>query len=113
MVAPKGLILLWSGAIVDIPLGFVLCDGNNGTPDLRNRFVVGAGDTYSVNDTGGGTTHTHDFTTDGHTHFTTAGSPWIEPIGELGGISTEQDTGTTDPGSSLPPFYALAFIMKT
>lgn len=47
----KGLICIWSGAIVDIPAGWALCDGNNGTPDLRNKLVIGAGDTYAVDDT--------------------------------------------------------------
>lgn len=46
-----GIICLWEGAIVDIPAGWQLCDGTNGTPDLRNKFVIGAGDTYAVNDT--------------------------------------------------------------
>jgi microcystin-dependent protein len=50
---PSGCILLWSGAENAIPSGFVLCNGSNSTPDLRNRFVVGAGDSYSVNNTGG------------------------------------------------------------
>ena len=50
-----GMIILWSGAEVDIPTGFTLCDGTANTPDLRSRFVVGAGTggNYSVNDTGG------------------------------------------------------------
>lgn len=47
----KGLVCLWSGDIVDIPSGWALCDGNDGRPDLRNRFVIGAGDTYSPDDT--------------------------------------------------------------
>ena len=67
-----GMILLWSGASNAIPSGFVLCDGNNSTPDLRNRFVIGAGNTYSVNDTGGSTTIngnvTHSHSTPNHTH---------------------------------------------
>jgi microcystin-dependent protein len=50
---PSGGIIIWSGASNAIPSGFVLCDGNNSTPDLRNRFIVGAGSTYSVADTGG------------------------------------------------------------
>ena len=50
---PIGAIQLWSGSIPNIPNGWVLCNGSNGTPDLRNRFVVGAGDQYSVNNTGG------------------------------------------------------------
>lgn len=50
---PTGAILLWSGSIGSIPAGYVLCNGNNGTPDLRDRFIVGAGSTYAVNATGG------------------------------------------------------------
>lgn len=49
----QGIILIWSGNIIDIPTGWQLCDGTNGTPDLRNRFVVGAGGTYAVGATGG------------------------------------------------------------
>jgi microcystin-dependent protein len=44
---------MWAGAVIDVPTGWVLCDGTNGTPDLRGRFVVGAGDTYAVDATGG------------------------------------------------------------
>lgn len=47
----KGIICLWGGAIVDIPAGWHLCDGTNGTPDLRDRFVIGAGSTYNPDDT--------------------------------------------------------------
>lgn len=54
----KGIIVMWSGSQSNIPSGWVLCDGNNGTPDLRNRFIVGAGSTYGVNSTGGEATHT-------------------------------------------------------
>jgi hypothetical protein len=50
---PTGAILLWSGSIGSIPAGYVLCNGNNGTPDLRDRFIVGAGSTYAVDATGG------------------------------------------------------------
>ena len=48
-----GMIILWYGNTGNIPTGFVLCDGNNNTPDLRDRFVVGAGSAYSPNNTGG------------------------------------------------------------
>lgn len=50
---PTGLIAMWSGNVVDIPAGWALCDGAGGRPDLRNRFIVGAGDTYAVGNTGG------------------------------------------------------------
>ncbi|AXF42100.1 hypothetical protein STIP37_40 [Synechococcus T7-like phage S-TIP37] len=84
-VVPAGAIILWSGASNAIPSGYVLCDGTNSTPDLRNRFVVGAGNSYSVGDTGGSTSTTlgtsnlpshshstpnHSHTISGHTHST-------------------------------------------
>ena len=50
---PVGSIIPWYGQIADIPNGFVLCNGSNGTPDLRNRFIVGAGNAYSLSATGG------------------------------------------------------------
>ena len=50
---PKGTILPWHGKSSDIPEGFALCDGTKGTPDLRNRFLVGAGSNYALGDTGG------------------------------------------------------------
>jgi len=52
-IFPPGGIIMWSGLISAIPTGWALCDGNNATPDLRDRFIVGAGSTYSINDTGG------------------------------------------------------------
>ncbi|MFD2566064.1 hypothetical protein [Pseudotenacibaculum haliotis] len=48
---PIGLISMWSG--VDIPQGWALCDGTNGTPNLTNRFIVGSGDEYNIGDMGG------------------------------------------------------------
>jgi hypothetical protein len=74
---PSGGIIMWSGSIAAIPSGWVLCNGSNSTPDLRDRFVVGAGSTYAVDATGGSAdatlpTHTHTATstvTDpGHNH---------------------------------------------
>jgi len=74
---PVGGILLWSGSIGSIPAGYALCNGSNGTPDLRDRFVVGAGTTYAVNATGGSAdaivvthTHTTSITDSGHFHDT-------------------------------------------
>jgi hypothetical protein len=87
-VVPKGIILMWSGSITTIPNGWALCDGttHNGvsTPDLRNRFVLGAGSTAfastNVNDVGGSSSitqvpahqHSYSATTDAnsenHTH---------------------------------------------
>jgi len=70
---PSGLISMWSGSIGSIPSGWYLCDGSNGTPNLTDRFVVGAGSTYAVNSTGGSTTAT--LTTNNlpaHTHTATS-----------------------------------------
>lgn len=55
---PQGGIIMWSGSIANTPAGWALCDGLNGTPDLTDRFVVGAGGGYNVNDTGGADTVT-------------------------------------------------------
>ena len=55
---PAGGIIIWSGASNAIPSGWVLCNGSNSTPDLRNRFVIGAGSGYAVNATGGSATKT-------------------------------------------------------
>ena len=113
MKIPTGIIILWSGAIVNIPTGWVLCNGANGTPDLRNRFVIAAGDTYGPDDTGGSVTHTHPFTGDGHTHTHAVGVVIGSGIGHSNLMSTSYATGTTDADGELPPYYALAFIMKT
>ena len=50
---PAGGIIMFSGSLGDLPDGWVLCDGSNGTPDLRDRFVVGAEGAYSQGSTGG------------------------------------------------------------
>jgi len=55
---PRGIILMWNSTSATIPTGFQLCDGSNGTADLRDRFIVGAGTTYSFGATGGANTNT-------------------------------------------------------
>ena len=61
---PSGVIVMWSGTIATVPTGWYLCDGQNGTPNLLDRFIVGAGNLYSMNDTAGSSdavvvSHTH------------------------------------------------------
>lgn len=133
-----GMIMLWSGSIASIPTGWLLCDGTNSTPDLRDRFIVGAGSTYAVNATGGTAdaivvTHTHTATvTDpGHSHTqngfivnTSTGGGYTLNYGTYGtsalntntattGISvTNASTGTSGTNQNLPPYFALAYIMK-
>ena len=110
---PTGVILLWSGSIVSIPSGWVLCDGNNGTPNLQNRFLVGAGDTYTVDETGGNVNHNHDFTGDGHDHNMPGGAFIADGFNFDQETSTTPAVGTTDNENGLPPYHALAYIMKT
>jgi hypothetical protein len=137
---PTGMILLWSGSIGSIPAGYLLCDGTNSTPDLRNRFVIGAGSTYSVNQTGGSAdaivvshTHTATVTDPGHTHTVSVanqsgqngsisgggsqpavGSATLTTASNTTGITVANATsGTSGTGANLPPYYALCYIMKS
>jgi|TARA_B100000085_G_scaffold166199_1_gene151179 microcystin-dependent protein len=113
---PIGGIIMWSG--VSVPAGWALCNGSNGTPDLRNRFIVGSGDTYSIADTGGSAEVTLTVSQlPAHTH-----SAYTEGTGTPpGGVATSSgngsavDTGSAGGGQAhenRPPYYALAFIMK-
>jgi microcystin-dependent protein len=164
-LVPSGAILLWSGSVASIPSGWLLCDGTNGTPNLQNRFVVGAGDTYAVDATGGAASvtlteaqlpaHTHGDGTlaaasaGAHTHsfyygsrnvgggtpggfgLSFFGSPMTAADDAArtenrvktdmvlsGGAHTHDVTGATgstgsgDAVATLPPYYALAYIMK-
>ena len=109
---PSGGIILWSGAADAIPSGFVLCDGNNSTPDLRNRFVVGAGSGYSVDATGGSADATlvsHSHTINNHTHSVSGNtgndshSHTIQSSSSIGGgtrVTSQNDTGNTATTSS-------------
>ena len=48
-LVPKGTIIMWHGSSASIPKGWTICNGDNGTPDLKNRFIVSVGDKYEVN----------------------------------------------------------------
>lgn len=58
-LVPSGGIMMWHGLIANIPAGWVICDGNNGTPDLEDRFVVGAPAATEAGGLTGETTHIH------------------------------------------------------
>ena len=148
-----GMIMMWSGTIATIPTGWVLCNGSNSTPDLRNRFVIGAhtdsaGVAYSTvtgsNTQTGGTkdagvvSHTHTATSTvsdpGHSHTLTNLAVYSDTVSG-GGITIQTRTnsnnttatattgitvattnsteGSSGTNQNLPPYYALAFIMKT
>ena len=166
---PIGAIILWSGSVASIPAGWALCNGSSSTPDLRDRFVVGAGSSYAVGTTGGsanatlvshshtvsasGTTgsagsHSHSVNDPTHTHgnvISASGGTFVDlvdfdPPGGSSitypGTTNAAATGisinaagdhthsvsvsgsTSTDGSSatnanLPPYYALAYIMRT
>lgn len=107
-----GVITAWSGAIGNIPPGWFLCDGTNGTPDLRDKFLISDGPNFSVGDEGGNATHVHPFTGDGHFHQVEILDPDFadEPPYDWD-TTTDPAIGTTDPKSSLPTYWALAYIM--
>jgi len=109
----SGLIVLWKGSISNIPTGFVLCDGQNNTPDLRDKFIIGAGGTYNVNDSGGDPQHTHPISADTHEHAKLPNLPYdLAGFNPTARITSSGETATTDQGGSISPYYALAFIMR-
>jgi hypothetical protein len=136
---PRGGIIMWSGTISDIPAGWALCNGSNGTPDLRDRFIVGARQdesgtaksnlTGSLTKNGGSTvlsgfTGNHTLTVDeipAHTHsFGQQGFQLSAPgsAATIDGTGTRQVSNSTGGGSAhnhpaeILPYYAVAFIMK-
>lgn len=97
---PSGGIIMWSGS--EVPEGWALCNGEDGTPDLRNRFIVGSGDTYAVGETGGSSTSLT------VSYGSMGGSPcggWSDPP------CASIVTGVSG-GGGTPPYYGLAYIMK-
>ena len=129
---PSGVIMIFHGAIDNIPKGYVLCDGNNGTPDLRDKFIIGAGGKYKGGETGGSLYHKHSAGVSSENIMT----EMVEvKVGGPGGkgrrhrhhdhhgprkqmISTVADSNghehevVLDDGENLPPFYSMVFIMK-
>lgn len=119
----KGMIIDFFGKISDIPAGWALCDGNNGTPDLRDKFIVAAGKSYQVGDTGGENTHILTISEmPKHNH---KGYEYIGQFGDGDGYLNHINAGTNAPSSNgvsytggnqahenRPPYYALFKIMK-
>ena len=127
---PRGVIMMWHSSSGSIPDGWTLCDGSNGTPNLVDRFVVGAGNSYSVNSTGGQarvTLNTSELPSHNHangsynrllkidgTHTrsssgvdnTGSGEPNLDVAGSI------QSVGSSQSHQNLPPYLALFYIMK-
>ncbi len=130
-MVPKGAIVIWSGSATEIPSGWVLCDGNNGTPDLRGRFVLGYGTvtddasqtkTYNVGDAGGEIDHTlsiaempkHNHSTQWKYFTGGGGSGFTDPVNPN---TDDYYVPTTYAGddkahNNMPPYYTLCYIMK-
>lgn len=140
----SGMIMMWSGSIATIPSGWLLCDGSSGTPDLRDRFIIGARQddagvaktnvTGSLTQTGGSkdaivVSHTHTITDPGHVHTYNRDSFDVldgGPFTRRSGTGADPNTtstattgisinasGVSGTNANLPPYYALAFIMKS
>ena len=136
---PENVIIAWSGSINDIPEGYVFCDGNNGTSDLRDKFIKCTNNNNEINQTHEYNGHTHNTSTNTHGH-TGVGSSDMEHrhSGSSSGWEIRQadnhssdcttDEETADHDHSVnsagghshqlenedidPPFYRLALIMK-
>lgn len=127
---PAGVILLWSGSVGSIPTGWALCDGTNGTPDLRDRFVIGAAGGLSPNDVGGAASENYtpegtvsqptfagnqvNFTTDLFVSLAGVTAALVSPssITPAGTVSQPTFAGQAAMIDTLPPFYALCYIMR-
>lgn len=127
----RGDIKMWSGSVSDIEAGWCLCDGitrnhpEGGTftpPDLRDRFIVGAGNSYAVGATGGEAFHTlsineippHNHQVSFNCSWTDNGDWKVTEGGEGGNTLTFTTTtvGGGQPHENRPPYYALCFLYK-
>ena len=141
-ITPIGGIIMWSGTIANIPSGWAFCNGSNGTPDLRDRFIISANSdstgaktnvTGALTQSGGSkdavvVSHTHAITDPGHSHTynyrvqlaNQSGSStpcWARDTtatttSNTTGISINSN-GVDGTNKNLPPYYALAYIMRT
>jgi microcystin-dependent protein len=131
LLFPAGIIVLWSGSLASVPDGWGLCDGTNGTPDLRGRFVVGTNPNANVNSllsvyetgaTGGAEVVT--LTVDqmpSHSHSVSGNAARFQEGGSKGPGTdrwydgqpvTTGGVGGNQPHENRPPYYSLAYIMK-
>ncbi len=142
-IVPIGGIIMWSGAATAIPENWALCNGSGGTPNLQDRFVIGAGDMYAVGETGGAAnatlsianlpphSHVAVVNDEGHFHSIALGEATVGLANGSAAISTSttgpsdtnpnvtgitvttENTGSGAAVAILPPYYALCFIMRT
>lgn len=120
---PSGGIIAYSGEAETIPEGWAVCNGENGTPDLRGRFILGASETHPMGETGG----------EEEVTLTVEQMPSHDHIGSRMSTSGNKTTastsstaltyyyrsdertdvsGNSQPHTNMPPYYALIYIMK-
>lgn len=120
-IVPRGIIMMWNNAAP--PPGWAICDGNNGTPNLINRFIVGAGSSeYPVGKTGGEkevALNISQMPKHSHSGGHTAGCRNLRASGTSGcwmagppGPANTSEAGSSAPHENRPPYYALTYIMK-
>ena len=121
---PAGMICMWSGDAV--PEGWAVCDGQNGTPDLRGRFILGVSETHPMGETGGAeeVTLTEDqMPSHNHAYYLAKGGKSIvsSSVGNNTGypylsnansLANAGNKGSNEPHPNMPPYYALIYIMK-
>ena len=128
---PKGVVVAWYGMPNTIPNGWRICDGLNGTPNLKDRFIIGAGGKYRLNSKGGQEKvklninqiprHSHSYM---DAYFAEAWGQVPVPGGWGSRTGTDKDnkafqmkrntlpTGKSLPHNNMPPYFSLYYIMK-
>lgn len=122
-IIPPGIITMWSGSSDNIPSGWALCNGENNTPNLQDKFVLGAGPVHNPGDTGGEETvtltieqmpeHSHQYQLRGFNEYYGPGSK--TEVFRLPGDTNNSQTSVCGGGTAhnnMPPYYALCYIMK-
>jgi hypothetical protein len=119
-MVPRRAIIMWSGTLATIPAGWALCDGNNGTPNLTNRFIYGVGPTENPGATGDTSNHSHYYDVPGFNVAQQNG--WMSWVAfwcyDAGGATgahyhwADPPAAWTAGTQTLPPYFKLAYIMK-
>ncbi|MBA7606361.1 hypothetical protein ES703_13509 [subsurface metagenome] len=106
------IITMWFKPIADIPAGWGLCDGTQGLPDLREKFIKGCAVGIDPGGTGGSVNHIHSFTSQPHDHEMELGNNIAEGEDYEDSTSADAAYGETDTADGQPPHYEMVFIGK-